>query len=85
MRAGYLVTRVVLVWLLTAGAIEPGVTRVLDGVLVAIGLTAVNTLFTTLFAMDDEDFWYSHVVRRQARRAPHFRHWLVALGHDAYR
>ena len=137
MRAGYLVTRVVLVWLLTAGtlfllsaimpgfhvtnalsalaaaafiglanalvwpvlvrialpftvltlglgalflnglivaaaaAIEPGVTldSVLDGVLVAIGLTAVNTLFTTLFAIDDEDFWYSHAVRRQARRA----------------
>ena len=137
MRAGYLVTRVVLVWLLTAGAlfllsailpgfhvtnaasalvaaafiglvnallwplivrialpftvltlglgalllngivvlgaaaIEPGVTLdgVLDGVLVAIGLTAVNTLFTTLFAIDDEDFWYSHAVRRQARRA----------------
>ena len=138
MRAGYLVTRVVLVWLLTAGtlfllsaimpgfhvtnalsalaaaafiglanalvwpvlvrialpftvltlglgalflnglivaaaaAIEPGVTldSVLDGVLVAIGLTAVNTLFTTLFAIDDEDFWYSHAVRRQARRRP---------------
>ncbi len=137
MRAGYLVTRIVLVWLLTAGtlfllsaimpgfhvtnagsalvtaafiglanalvwptlvrialpftvltlglgalvlnglvvagaaAIEPGVTldRVFDGVLVAIGLTAVNTIFTTLFAIDDEDFWYSHAVRRQARRA----------------
>ena len=137
MRAGYLVTRIVLVWLLTAGALlllsailpgfhvtnagsalvtaaviglanalvwptlvrialpftvltlglgalflnglvvaaaaalEPGVTLdgVFDGVLVAIGLTAVNTLFTTLFAIDDEDFWYSHAVRRQARRA----------------
>ena len=54
-----------------AAAIEPGVTldRVFDGVLVAIGLTAVNTIFTTLFAIDDEDFWYSHAVRRQARRA----------------
>jgi uncharacterized membrane protein YvlD (DUF360 family) len=136
MRAGYLVTRIVLVWLLTAGtlfllsailpgfhvtdpgsalvtaafiglanalvwptlvrialpftvltlglgalvlnglvvagdaAIEPGVTldRFFDGVLVAIGLTAVNTIFTTLFAIDDEDFWYSHAARRQARR-----------------
>jgi uncharacterized membrane protein YvlD (DUF360 family) len=54
-----------------AAAVEPGVTLdgVFDGVLVAIGLTAVNTLFTTLFAIDDEDFWYSHAVRRQARRA----------------
>jgi uncharacterized membrane protein YvlD (DUF360 family) len=54
-----------------AAALDPGVTidGLLDGVLVAIGLTAVNTLFTTLFAIDDEDFWYSHAVRRQARRA----------------
>jgi uncharacterized membrane protein YvlD (DUF360 family) len=54
-----------------AAAIEPGVTLddVFTGVLVAIGLTFVNTLFTTLFAIDDEDFWYSHAVRRQARRA----------------
>jgi uncharacterized membrane protein YvlD (DUF360 family) len=54
-----------------AAALEPGVTldSVLDGVIVAIGLTAVNTIFTTLFAIDDEDFWYSHAVRRQARRA----------------
>jgi uncharacterized membrane protein YvlD (DUF360 family) len=137
MRAGYLITRVVLVWLLTAGsllllsailpgfhvtngeaalaaaaliglvnalvwpvivrialpftvltlglgalflnglvvggaaALEPGVTLdgVLDGVFVTLGLTAINTLFTTLFAIDDDDFWYSHAVRRRARRA----------------
>jgi uncharacterized membrane protein YvlD (DUF360 family) len=54
-----------------AAALEPGVKLdgVLDGVLVALGLTAINTLFTTLFAIDDDDFWYSHAVRRQARRA----------------
>jgi uncharacterized membrane protein YvlD (DUF360 family) len=40
-----------------------------DGILVTIGLTAINTLFTTLFALDDDDFWYRQVVRRQARRA----------------
>jgi uncharacterized membrane protein YvlD (DUF360 family) len=56
---------------LAAAALDPGVTidGVFDGVLVALGLTAVNTFFTALFAIDDEDFWYSHAVRRQARRA----------------
>jgi uncharacterized membrane protein YvlD (DUF360 family) len=53
-----------------AALIEPGVEieGIGTGVLVAIGLTFINTLFTTLFAIDDEDFWYRQVVRRRARR-----------------
>jgi uncharacterized membrane protein YvlD (DUF360 family) len=51
-------------------AIEPGVevTRPGVGVAVAFGLTIVNTAVTALLAIDDEDFWYRNVVRRQAAR-----------------
>ena len=55
---------------LLAAYVEPGVTvdGLVDGVIVAIGLTVVNTVFTTLFAVDDEDFWYRQVVRRRMGR-----------------
>ncbi len=51
-------------------AIEPGVevTRPGVGVVVAFGLTVVNTAVTSLLAIDDDDFWYRNVVRRQAAR-----------------
>jgi len=51
-------------------ALEPGVevTRPGVGVVVAFGLTVVNTAVTSLLAIDDEDFWYRNVVRRQAAR-----------------
>ncbi len=50
--------------------IEPGVeiTKFGVGVVVAFGLTVVNTAVTALLAIDDEDFWYRNVVRRQAAR-----------------
>ncbi len=50
--------------------IEPGVeiTKFGVGVIVAFGLTVVNTAVTSLLAIDDEDFWYRNVVRRQAAR-----------------
>ena len=35
---------------------------------VALGLAAVNTLFTTLFSIHDDDAFYRNVVRRLARR-----------------
>jgi uncharacterized membrane protein YvlD (DUF360 family) len=38
------------------------------GILVAIGITVVNTLATSLFALDDDDFYYRNVLKRQARR-----------------
>src|SRR4051812_15447001 len=49
-------------------AIQPGVElRGLGaGVVVAIGLTVVNTAVTSLLAIDDDDFWYRNVVRRRA-------------------
>jgi uncharacterized membrane protein YvlD (DUF360 family) len=57
--------------ILLVGSIEPGF-RVEDlgtGIVVALGLTVVNTAVTSLLAIDDDDFWYRNVVRRQARRS----------------
>jgi uncharacterized membrane protein YvlD (DUF360 family) len=56
--------------ILLVSQIEPGmkVDDLLTGVLVAIGLTVVNTLLTSLLAIDDDDFWYRNAVRRQAKR-----------------
>jgi uncharacterized membrane protein YvlD (DUF360 family) len=55
---------------LAVSAIEPGLkVRGLGvGIVVALGLTVVNTAVTTLLAIDDDDFWYRNVVKRQARR-----------------
>lgn len=39
-----------------------------DGIVVAFGITLVNTLATELLAIDDEDFYYRNVIRRAARR-----------------
>jgi uncharacterized membrane protein YvlD (DUF360 family) len=38
------------------------------GIAVAIGITVVNTLATSLLAIDDDDFYYRNVLKRQARR-----------------
>ncbi len=53
-----------------AAAIEPGfaIHGVLAGTVLAFGLTLVNTVLTSLFAIDDDDFYYRNVVQRQARR-----------------
>jgi uncharacterized membrane protein YvlD (DUF360 family) len=37
------------------------------GIVVALGITVVNTLVTSLAAIDDDDFYYRNVIRRQAR------------------
>jgi hypothetical protein len=39
-----------------------------SGVAVTVGLTLVNTVFTTLLAIDDDDFYDRQVVRRLAER-----------------
>ena len=55
---------------LAVSAIEPDI-HVRDlgtGIAVAIGITIVNTLATSLFAIDDDDFYYRNVLKRQARR-----------------
>jgi len=55
---------------LLVAELEPGLTveSLSSGILVALVLTIVNTALTTLFAIDDDDFWYRNVVRRQAQR-----------------
>ena len=55
---------------LAVSAIEPDihVTDLGTGIAVAIGITVVNTLATSLFAIDDDDFYYRNVLKRQARR-----------------
>jgi len=40
-----------------------------SGVAVTVGLTLVNTVFTTLLAIDDDDFYERQVLRRLAERA----------------
>ena len=56
------------VWVVSE--IEPGMTveSLGVGVVVAFGLTVVNTAVTSLLAIDDDDFWYRNVVKRQAKR-----------------
>jgi uncharacterized membrane protein YvlD (DUF360 family) len=65
---GVLALNGAVVW--AVSAIEPGVTvdRLGVGVIVALGLTVVNTAVTSLLAIDDDDFWYRNVVRRRAKR-----------------
>jgi uncharacterized membrane protein YvlD (DUF360 family) len=56
---------------LATDAIAPGI-QVRDlgtGIVVALGITIVNTAVTSMLAIDDDDFWYRNFVRRQARRA----------------
>ena len=38
------------------------------GIAVAVGITVVNTLATSLLAIDDDDFYYRNVLKRAARR-----------------
>ncbi len=39
-----------------------------SGLVVAIGITIINAFFTRLLAIDDDDFYYRNVIRRQARK-----------------
>ncbi|HET7506762.1 MAG TPA: phage holin family protein [Solirubrobacterales bacterium] len=43
------------------------VSRVFDGVVITIVLTAVTAAVFSLLAIDEDDAWYRNVVRRQAR------------------
>jgi uncharacterized membrane protein YvlD (DUF360 family) len=55
---------------LAAAALEPGV--VVSGfwtaLVIALALTLVNTVVTAALAIDDDNFYYRNVVRRQAKR-----------------
>jgi len=44
------------------------VTDLGTGIVVAIGITVINTLATALLALDDDDFYYRNVLKRQAKR-----------------
>jgi uncharacterized membrane protein YvlD (DUF360 family) len=55
---------------LLVSSIAPGleVASLSAGIIVALGLTVVNTVVSYALAMDDEGFWYANVVRRYERR-----------------
>ena len=55
---------------LLVAAIAPGLTvdTLFAGIVVALGVTIVTTAATSLLAIDDDQFWFRNVVRRQARR-----------------
>ncbi len=65
---GVLALNGAVVWLVSV--IEPSmhVEDLGTGIGVAIGITVVNTLVTSLLAIDDDDFYYRNVLKRQARR-----------------
>ncbi|HEY1357377.1 MAG TPA: phage holin family protein [Thermoleophilaceae bacterium] len=65
---GVLVLNGAVVW--AVSELEPGMTvdRLGVGIVVAFGLTVVNTVVTSLLAIDDDDFWYRNAVRRRSRR-----------------
>src|SRR4051794_9306031 len=65
---GVLALNGAVVWVVSV--IQPGVKvgSLGVGVVVALGLTVVNTVVTSLLAIDDDDFWYRNVVKRRARR-----------------
>jgi uncharacterized membrane protein YvlD (DUF360 family) len=65
---GVLALNGAVVWV--TSVIEPGmkVDSLGVGVIVALGLTVVNTVVTSLLAIDDDDFWYRNVVKRRARK-----------------
>jgi uncharacterized membrane protein YvlD (DUF360 family) len=65
---GVLVLNGGIVW--AASDIAPGVTvsNLWTGIVIALGLTLANTVVTGILAIDDDDFYYRNVIRRQARR-----------------
>jgi uncharacterized membrane protein YvlD (DUF360 family) len=65
---GVLALNGAVVWLVSV--IEPSmhVEDLGTGIVVALGITVVNTLVTSLLAIDDDDFYYRNVLKRQARR-----------------
>jgi len=56
---------------LLASAIEPGfeVTSLTAGIVVALTVTLLTTAVSAAFAIDDDGFWYRHVVTRYGKRA----------------
>jgi uncharacterized membrane protein YvlD (DUF360 family) len=65
---GVLVLNGAVVWLVSVIDPDMHVNTLGAGIAVAIGITVVNTLVTSLLAIDDDDFYYRNVIRRQGRR-----------------
>jgi len=65
---GVLILNGLVVWLVAE--VENGVTidNLWTGIVVAIGLTVVDTVVTSLLAIDDDNFYDRNVIRRQARK-----------------
>ena len=66
---GVLVLNGLIVWF--AAEVMPGVTidNLWTGIVVAIAITVMNTLAGSLLAIDDDDFYFRNVIKRQARRS----------------
>jgi len=64
-----LVLNGVMVWL--ASAVVPGfhVTNLGTAILVAVGVTLITTILSTLLTINDDNSYYRNVVRRHARRS----------------
>ena len=65
---GVLVLNGLVVWLVAEVAAGVTIDNLWTGIVVAIGLTAVGTLGTSLLAIDDDNFYDRNVIRRQARK-----------------
>jgi hypothetical protein len=52
-------------WLLPGFEVD----SIWSGIAVAVGVTLVNTILTSLLGIDDDDFYYRNVVKRAARRS----------------
>ena len=65
---GVLVLNGLVVWLVAEVAAGVTIDNVWTGIVVAIGLTVVGTLGTSLLAIDDDNFYDRNVIRRQARK-----------------
>ena len=65
---GALILNGVIIWL--AGQIVPGfhVATVGTAIWVAIGLTAINAIMSSLLTIDDDNSYYRNVVKRRAKR-----------------
>jgi uncharacterized membrane protein YvlD (DUF360 family) len=63
-----LVLNGVIIWL--AGQIVDGfhVVNLGTAILAAIGMTAINTIVSSLLTLDDDSSWYRNVVRRRMKR-----------------
>ena len=66
---GVLVLNAVFIWIASEALDEVYLADLWSGLWVAIGVTIMNTVVTSLFAIDDDDFYYRNVIKRQAQRS----------------